>query len=53
MYCVVANWIARHFGGQWSKKLTGKMAFERISASLTLENKHTIETLNKIQLIEQ
>jgi len=33
--CVVANWMARHFGGQCSRKLTGRIIFIRMSASFT------------------
>lgn len=35
MYWVVANCIAKHLGGQFSRKLTGIMNFPRTSASFT------------------
>ena len=37
MYCVVANWMARHFGGHDSRKLTGRIVFRRMSASFTFK----------------
>ena len=55
MNCVVANCIARHFGGHSSMKLIGKIDLPRTSASFTCielnSNKKALNMQDKNQLV--